>query len=122
MLTLQPGGGCNFGVVTEFTYQAYHHPHPVYSGLLVFTPDMLESIVETINAWIEGDGKNPKCAFILATACPPPAFTPTFAGLIFYDGDESEGRRVFKPFFDLGPVADLTNTHPYVQQVLSIIH
>lgn len=117
LFLLMVGGGCNFGVVTEFTYQAYPHPHPVYSGLLVFTPHHLEPLVETLNTWFENEGKNPKTAFILALASPPPAFVPTLAAVIFYDGDESEGRAIFKPFFDLGPVADMTDSHPYVVQV-----
>jgi FAD/FMN-containing dehydrogenase len=116
-LYLTVGGGCNFGVVTEFTYQAYPHPNPVYSGMLIFTPDHLESIIETVNNWYETDGQNPKTAFLLGVVCSPPEFTPTLAAIIFYDGEESEGRRIFKPFFDLNPVADMTNVHPYVQQV-----
>ncbi len=118
---LTAGGGCNFGVITEFTYQGHPHPDPVYSGMLVFKPDQLETLVETVNTWYETEGQNPKTCLFLVIGSPPPEFTPALAAVIFYDGVESEGRRVFKPFFDLNPVADLTNTHPYVQQVCSSI-
>jgi hypothetical protein len=85
--------------------------------MLAFTPDHLEALVNTYNAWYPTEGQNPKTAFFLACGSPPPMFQPTLAAVIFYDGDEEEGRRIFKPFFDLGPVADMTNSHPYVVQV-----
>ena len=107
-------------MVTEFTYQAYPHAYPVYSGMIVYTPDHLQAVVETFNKWFDTeDGKNPKAAFFVATAQPPPHFKPTLVVIVFYDGDETEGRRIFKPFFDINPVADLTHSQPYVEQVLS---
>lgn len=86
--------------------------------MLAFTPNHLEAIVNTFNTWYPAEGQNPKTCFSLACGSPPPMFQPTLACVIFYDGDEEEGRRIFKPFFDLGPVADMTNSHPYVVQVL----
>ena len=107
-------------MVTEFTYQAYPHAFPVYAGLIIYTPDHLEAIVETFNKWYDtDDGKNPKAAFFLGTAQPPPDFQPGLILIVFYDGDEIEGRRLFKPFFDLNPVADLTRSIPYVELVIS---
>ena len=121
IIELTLGGGSNFGVVTEFTYQAYPHLNPVYSGMLVYTPAQIEALVETFNHWFASpDGENPKTAFFVVTCSPPPSFTPTIALLPFFDGDEAEGRRIFKPFFDIGPAADLTKSHPYVEQVNSL--
>jgi hypothetical protein len=111
------GGGCNFGVVTEFTYQAYPHSHPVYSGLLVFTPAHLEVLVEAFNTWISTGGKDPKTWCSIAVASPPPAFVPMIIVLIFYDGNEEEGIANFKPFYDIGPFVDMTRPRPYVEQV-----
>jgi hypothetical protein len=117
-IKLTIGGGVNFGIVTEFTYQAYPHPQSVYSGMLIYTPDHIEALVKTYNEWSKtADGLNPKTTFFIATVQAPPMFTPALAALPFYDGDEVEGRRIFKPFFDINPVADLTNSHPYVAQV-----
>jgi hypothetical protein len=113
------GGGCNFGVVTEFTYQAYPHDYPVYSGMLVFLPHQAQALVDTFNKWEKADGQNPKTANMFVVGVPPPHFQPTYMIMPFFDGPEDEGRRIFKPFFDLGPVADLTKQHPYVEQVPS---
>lgn len=88
---------------------------------MVFAPTQLEALVHTFNKWTQTeDGKNPKTAFFYTCARAPPDFIPTIAMLPFYDGDEAEGRRIFKPFFDLGPVVDLTKQIPYVEQVHSL--
>jgi hypothetical protein len=88
--------------------------------MIIYAPDHLEAVVEAFNKWFDTeDGKNPKAAFFVATAQPPPHFKPTLVVIVFYDGDETEGRRIFKPFFDINPVADLTHSQPYVEQVLS---
>ena len=115
------GGGCNFGVVTEFTYQAYPHDYPVYSGMLIFLPHQVEALVNTFNAWAQSaDGQNPKIACFICTGVPPPHFQPCYIVMPFYDGPEEEGRRIFKPFFDLGPTVDHTHEHPYIEQVSSL--
>ena len=77
----------------------------------------LESLVETFNSWWPNEGQDPKCCFLLACASPPPHHAPTLAAIIFYDGSEEQGRKHFKKFFELGPVADMTDSHPYVVQV-----
>lgn len=111
------GGGGNFGVVTEFVYKAYPHEYPVYSGLLVYTTDQLETFVDTFNRWFESpNGRNPKTALFIAISRPPPRYAPAIAALPFYDGPEEEGRHIFKPFFDIFPVTDLTGELPYVEQ------
>ena len=49
-------------------------------------------------------------------ACPPPAFTPAIVLVPFFNGPAAEGRAHFKPFLDVGPVADMTQEAPYEQQ------
>jgi len=85
--------------------------------MLVFTPAHLEAVVATFNTWVAEGGQNPKTAFFVAIGQPPPAFVPMIVVMVFYDGTEEEGRAIFKPFFDLNPVADLTVSRPYVEQV-----
>ena len=90
--------------------------------MLVYTPAHLEQIVNTFNSWFSSeDGKHPKAAFYIIAACFSPDSKPTLIALIFYDGTELEGRKVFKPFFDINPVADLTREMPYAEIVTPTI-
>ena len=86
--------------------------------MLIYKPSDLEALVEIFNTWFSSeDGQNLKTSMFIVTCAPHPTFTPTFVVVPFYDGDEVEGRRIFKPFFDIGPAVDLTGSHPYVKQV-----
>jgi FAD/FMN-containing dehydrogenase len=38
------GGGCNFGVVTEFVYKLHPQRRTVYAGAIIFAPDALEKL------------------------------------------------------------------------------
>jgi len=99
---IDAGGGVNFGIVIEFSYQAYPQAQNVYSGWVIFKPTDLEALVAAFNHWFASeDAKNPKTALLLITCAPPPSFTPTFVAVPFFNGDETEGRRIFKPFFDI---------------------
>lgn len=43
------GAGYNFGVVVDFTYQPYDQRDQVFSGILGFSTDKLELVVEQLN-------------------------------------------------------------------------
>ncbi|KAF8897203.1 FAD binding domain-containing protein [Infundibulicybe gibba] len=45
------GGGCNFGVATEFILKLYPQQPTVYSGMLVFSPSSLEKLVTATKDW-----------------------------------------------------------------------
>jgi hypothetical protein len=82
--------------------------------MILYTPDHLEAIVTTYNEWSHGpDSRNPKTALFICLTIALLSFTPTFGVVPFYDSEEVEGRRLFKPFFDINPVLDMTNEHPY---------
>ncbi|KAG6889203.1 hypothetical protein C0995_002663 [Termitomyces sp. Mi166 len=104
------GGGCNFGVVTEFVLRLHPQREKVYSGMLVFPPPLLERLVDVTGKWLEEAGEKEAMMQVL-TMVPD----GKFAILVFpfFNGSEAEGRENFKAFFDLGPIADLTKEMPY---------
>lgn len=52
------GGGCNFGVITEFVFQLHPQQRTVFGGIVIFTPDKLESVAKLIEAWYPTAGPN----------------------------------------------------------------
>lgn len=51
------GAGGNFGVVTEFVLQLHPQRSKVYAGLLLYSPDKLESIVQATINWFASAGE-----------------------------------------------------------------
>ena len=101
--------------MSEFVVQCHPHPGKCFGGLVVFTPDKLVPLVNALNTiW---DRKDPKVAFILAIAAPPPAFQPALIVAPFVDTtDEAEARSTFAELFAVGPVADHAQIHAYTEQ------
>ncbi|GJE99792.1 FAD-binding oxidoreductase [Phanerochaete sordida] len=108
------GAGSNFGVVTYFVLKAYPQTNPVWSGLVVFTPPQLPALIKAARTWAASASEDESCFIFFA--CPPPAFQPMPVLLPFFNGPEEDARKRFKPFFDVGPVADMTKVIPYEQQ------
>ncbi|KAF9057461.1 hypothetical protein BJ165DRAFT_1588692 [Panaeolus papilionaceus] len=114
------GAGGNFGVVTEFVLQLHPQRSKVYAGLLLYSPDKLESIVQATINWFASAGEREGMIQSLTVG---PDGKPLIVLLVFYNGSDSEGRNAYKNFLDIGrtlpyrrkrrPMLDLTKEIPY---------
>ncbi|KAJ5877622.1 hypothetical protein N7455_001087 [Penicillium solitum] len=105
------GAGYNFGVVVDFTYQAYDQKDPVYSGLLGFSPDKLEGIMDALNESLANPDSRfgAMCIFTLA----PDGSGPMIIVIGFYNGPREEGQKKFARFTALEPVLNTLDMIPY---------
>jgi len=99
------GGGCNFGVVTEFVLKLYPQRATIYSGKLVYKVSDWERIVETTAEWFPNAGENEG---MMQLATLGPDRKPVIVVCPFYNGSEEEGRKNFKAFLDIGMFAQNT--------------
>ena len=59
------GCGANFGVIYEFIYKAYEQKE-VFTSLLVFPPEKLDSLVEAFNLWLKNRGPDESVLFSIS--------------------------------------------------------
>jgi hypothetical protein len=105
------GAGYNFGVVVDFTYQAYEQKNPVFSGLLGYTPDKLEGIMDALNESLA----NPDARFgaMCIFALGPEGSGPMILVIGFFNGSRDEGEEKFAAFTALEPVLNTLDMVPY---------
>ncbi|GJE99997.1 FAD-binding domain-containing protein [Phanerochaete sordida] len=104
------GGGCNFGVVTEFVFRLHPQEKMVFGGMVVYAPEKLEAIAQELERWFPTAGSKEAVHVYPGRAM---SGEPAVTLLMFYNGPESEGREVFKAFTDLGPISDRRHEMPY---------
>lgn len=63
------GGGCNFGVVTEFVLALYPQSRNIFAGPVIFSASQLVKIVDFARDWYAS--VNPKEAMLMVTHCEP---------------------------------------------------
>lgn len=107
------GAGYNFGVVVEFTYQVYDQGNPVFAGLVSFTPDKLEKVIEELNATLLS--QDPRSGAICIFAQPPGAPVPMVNVAVYYNGSHEEGSQFFSSLLALEPVVNTISMIPYPQ-------
>lgn len=107
------GAGQCFGVATEFVYRAHEQRREVFSGPMVWTPDKLPQIVETLNSVLQSG--DPDTGMLVGITAPPPQNQPVLITVLFHNGPEERGKEIFKSLLDLEPLMNGTGMHPYEQ-------
>jgi FAD/FMN-containing dehydrogenase len=108
------GGGGNFGIVVDFTFQL----HPVgqlLGGVLSYD---LEDADEVVATWRElmADAPDNLALFAMVSRSAVDATAEGAVVSVAYFGDESEGRDAIRPLFDgPAPVADGVRPMHYVE-------
>ncbi|KAI9842636.1 MAG: hypothetical protein M1837_007003 [Sclerophora amabilis] len=107
------GAGQNFGVATKFEYRAYPKKDPVWAGLLIFSTDDLEPVVEFANKLVDvSEGESAMAVVLSAPA--PLGGAPAVIAAVFYDGPKEAGEEVFAPITrDLKPLVNSVAEIPY---------
>ena len=65
------GGGCNFGVVTEFVYKLHDQRRTVYAGPLIFPSHLIKQLAQVTNEWW-GKGPSSKEGMLQVFSRGPP--------------------------------------------------
>ena len=115
------GGGGDFGIVTEFEFQAHPVGPMVLGGMLAYPWDQAREAFRASRDLIEGAPDELMVFDVLLTAPPEAPFPPELQGQpvavvgIAWCGDLAEGERVLAPLRAAHPPAlDLVQPMPYV--------
>jgi hypothetical protein len=114
------GAGQNFGVITEFVFQAYDQGE-VWAGMLIFppTPEVIKKVVDATNDIYTADanGKSKvagRGAGGILIGKPPPAEGKTvLMSVVIFFGTEAEAKEIYKDLYAAGPIMDTTAMVPY---------
>jgi FAD/FMN-containing dehydrogenase len=105
------GGGGNFGVVTEFTYQLHDVGPMILGGMLLYPREMARDVMRHYRDWIEAAPREigGAMAFISAPPHDPvPAEVqgkPMVGVILAYFGELADGEEALRPMTDFGPPA-----------------
>jgi len=115
------GGGGNFGIVTDFTFQLHPIGPIVLGGILVYPAPMAADVVKFWRDFMSDapDEVGSGIAFITAPPAdfvPEPARGQPILGVILcYAGDVDDGQKVLAPLLEFGPpVVNMVQPMPYV--------
>jgi len=93
------GGGGNFGVVTNFVLKLHPQPRTAFAGPVVFPPSMLGPVVSTLEEWLSTASPLANAMMVFGLG---PDGNAAVVVILVYHGGEEEGKKAFKPIFDLG--------------------
>lgn len=86
--------------MTEFVYRLHPQSPTVFAGPLEFPPPLLPKLVEALEDWHSTASE--KEGAMLVNATKGKTGVPDVVLLVFFNGDEEEGRRRFKKVLDVG--------------------
>ena len=61
------GGGCNFGVVTEFTFRIHPIPPQCWGGLMTFSLDQVDALYGAMGVWQDTVQTEDEAAWIMSS-------------------------------------------------------
>jgi FAD/FMN-containing dehydrogenase len=111
------GGGGNFGVVTEFTFQA-HPVKTVYGGPTLWPIEQTEAIMEWFDNYIRNASEDIN-GFIATMIIPGAPFPENlhnkkFCGIVWcYTGDMDKAEAAFEPILSMNPLFSHVGEMPY---------
>lgn len=121
------GGGGNFGVVTEFTFDLHEVGPTVFGGLIAWPLDRIDDVISTYRS-LTAHAPRELAVWLVLTRAPDAPFVPeavrgqkVCAYAVCYSGDLGATEDVIAPIRALGdPSFDLLAELPYtgVQQLL----
>ncbi|KAI1814685.1 hypothetical protein GGS20DRAFT_576699 [Poronia punctata] len=91
------GAGQSFGVATSFTVRAFDQG-PCYAGMVLLSPTALPTIVDFVNFVHEAQDAN--SAMVTGPTRFPPDGEEGYFCMIFYNGNEEEGKKFYRPILD----------------------
>ena len=114
------GGGGNFGIVTQFTFDLHPLGPIIYAGPIFYPADAARDLLHTFRDWA-GDAPDEITALVNLTTAPPLPVIPEewhgkkVAALIAAStGPVDEGQALVSGFRDVAePIADLLAPMPY---------
>ena len=115
------GGGGNFGVVTEFQFDAHPLATELVAGMLVYPLAQAGEVLAFVRDWMETAPDELTSFPVFVTAPPEPPFPPALQGApvlavgVAYAGATHEGMRVLEPLKRFAaPALDLAGPMPYL--------
>ena len=105
------GAGASFAAVVEFTYRVHQQREPVWAGMAAFPLDKLSTIVKFANDFALA--ANQDASFNFGFTTPPHAPGPMLVTLGFYNGLGVQGKKIFAPLFEAGPIFNNFGPMPY---------
>ncbi len=117
------GGGGNFGVVTEFVFRLHQIGPEVTAGLIAWSADEAESVLEMFRAVTDSAPREMTTVVLMRNAPPAPWLPeerhgqPLIAFVVVHTGDPEQAARDIGPIREHGaPWADLIQRKPYADQ------